>query len=559
MFRILLSSAALLVGMAQANQWHALVIGVNVYEDTRFDTLNGAVNDAQALAAALRNQGVQPQVLLNDEVRYDTIRAWWQTTIKQVKAGDTVFFSFAGHGAQEAEHFPGTERANARADDPDTEIISDGLDEVLLLPGYQDVGQASMERIVDQEILGWAQQVTQKGARVFVVADVCYAGGLTRSALSGRDYGDTLTKARNGGTSVIQPSNRTVRGTEASAILRVSDTAAFDSRFFYAVPFANEQDKVVETVIDGKPHGVLSFLMAQALAGQAQDNQGSPVQTFAQLYYFLLEKSQNLSLNNTKASLSGVDTQNHSTSFLPQAATSVMPVKIKLPTLFPYGDCPKLAAVAGLFTLANEPKTADFRWHCSDGTVIRTGVVTVAYDITTPDEVQAFFRQQALLRAIEAIKLPRFAAGIRAVQAQPGQDITVFEEGDKVAIEFAAPKGFDTLMAFNLPASGGIQVIHAVSIPSLKHLPQTRGKDNFDTLLGETIVTPPFGNDHLLLLAVHTDALSQSPFLRAVVKGKTLPQGNRGNELLLDMKGLSNKQAALAIVPFTSVRTVGGR
>lgn len=559
MFRILLLAPALLVGLAQANHWHALVVGANLYHDARFDTLDGAVNDAQIIADALKNQGVHPQVLLNDKARYDTIHAWWQTTIKQAKAGDTVFFSFAGHGAQEAEHFPGTELANARADDPDQNVIDDGLDEVLLLPGYQDAGKASMERIVDQEILGWAHQATQKGARVFVVADACYAGGLTRSALSGRDYGDTLTKTRNGGASVIQPSDRTVRSTEASAILRTSDKAAFESRLFYAVPFANEQDKVLEIILDGKPHGALSFLMAQALAGQAQDKQGKQVQTLAQLRKFLQEKSRELTENGQEASLAGVDRENKDSSFLPQAAALIMPPKAKAPALFANKDCPKLSDVAGLFTLANEPKAADFRWHCSDGTVIRTGVVTVAYDITTPTEVQAFFRQQILLRAIEAIKLPRFAAGIRVVQAQPGQDVTVFEEGDKVAIEFAAPKGFDTLIAFNFPAAGGIQVINAAPIPSLKHLSQTQGKDNFDTLLGETIVTPPFGNDHLLLLAVHNDALSQSPFLRAVMKDKTLQQGSSGDELLLDMEALSNKQAALAIVPFTSVRTAEGR
>ena len=53
MFRTSLLTAALLAGMAQAGQWHALVVGANTYEDGRFDTLDGAVNDAQSLAAAL--------------------------------------------------------------------------------------------------------------------------------------------------------------------------------------------------------------------------------------------------------------------------------------------------------------------------------------------------------------------------------------------------------------------------------------------------------------------------------------------------------------------------
>ena len=78
MFRTSLLTAALLAGMAQAGQWHALVVGANTYEDGRFDTLDGAVNDAQSLAAALKMQGVQPQVLLNDKVRYAAIRDWWQ-------------------------------------------------------------------------------------------------------------------------------------------------------------------------------------------------------------------------------------------------------------------------------------------------------------------------------------------------------------------------------------------------------------------------------------------------------------------------------------------------
>ena len=562
MFRTSLLTAALLAGMAQAGQWHALVVGANTYEDGRFDTLDGAVNDAQSLVAALKKQGVQPQVLLNDKVRYAAIRDWWQASIKQAKAGDTLFFSFAGHGAREAEHFPGTELTNARADG--AEAIDDGLDEVLLLPGYLDQGKASAERIVDQEILGWAQQATQKGARVFIVADACFAGGMTRSALSGRDYGDTLMKSRNGGANIIEPEDRTPRGTEASAKLRASDKAAFGHRLVYAVPFENEEKVVPEIVVDGKTHGALSYLMAQALAGQARNELGAPVQTLAQLRRFLREQSRKATESGQQVSLEGIDQENKNTPFLPQAANAApaekpaAATKRKAPALFAGKDCPKLTAAAGLFTLASAPQAADFRWQCDDGTIVRTGVVTVAYDIGDSAAVQAFFRQQALLRNIEAVRLPRFAANIRAVQARPGQEVTVFEEGDEVAIAFAAPKGFDTLIALNLPAGGGVQMINAAHIDALARLPQAQGEDAVDTLLGETTVAPPFGNDHLLLLAVHRDTLAQLPFLSAVVENGNLPQGSGSDELLLDLQALSGKQAALAIVPFTSVRTTGG-
>ena len=102
-------------------------------------------------------------------------------------------------------------------------------------------------------------------------------------------------------------------------------------------------------------------------------------------------------------------------------------------------------------------------------------------------------------------------------------------------------------------------MINAAHIDALARLPRAQGEDAVDTLLGETTVAPPFGNDHLLLLAVHRDTLAQLPFLSAVVENGNLPQGSGGDELLLDLQALSGKQATLAIVPFTSVRTAGGR
>ncbi len=75
----------------------ALVVGVNDY--LHVEPLQGAVADAEELAAALRGAGaIDVQVLADHDATRMAIAAAWQDLIWQTEPGDTLIFSFAGRG-----------------------------------------------------------------------------------------------------------------------------------------------------------------------------------------------------------------------------------------------------------------------------------------------------------------------------------------------------------------------------------------------------------------------------------------------------------------------------
>jgi hypothetical protein len=80
---------------------YGLVIGIDDYIGTEND-LEGAVNDAQDVAHSLNEAGAKEVVrLLNDDASKDKIVAAWEGLVNKAKAGDTIVFSYAGHGGQE--------------------------------------------------------------------------------------------------------------------------------------------------------------------------------------------------------------------------------------------------------------------------------------------------------------------------------------------------------------------------------------------------------------------------------------------------------------------------
>lgn len=118
------------------------------------------------MANSLNEAGAKEVVrLLNDDARKDRIVAVWERLL--AKAGDTIVFSYAGHGGQEP----------APPDRHDKTHI-----ESFLLGHFEPSGPGTRERIVDDEVFVWLQQADRKGVKVVFVADSCHSGGMERSA-----------------------------------------------------------------------------------------------------------------------------------------------------------------------------------------------------------------------------------------------------------------------------------------------------------------------------------------------------------------------------------------
>lgn len=245
------ATAAMLAGAAPA--WadvYGLVIGVDDYQNV--SKLDGAVNDAKDIAQALRKLKAKDVRLLTDrQADRDSILAAWKDITGKAKAGDTVFLSFAGHGAQVP--VPGQAKSQ----------------QFIVLPGFDVKGQGTYQRLMDAEFGEMLRMVPQLNV-VFIV-DSCHAGTMTRS------YGaKPKVKTRAVTVPPLQDDKLanipvTTRGTFSDA----GNVALPHVVHLGAVP-PDELDP--EIMIDGKPRGALSYSVARALEGYADINKDGVLQ-----------------------------------------------------------------------------------------------------------------------------------------------------------------------------------------------------------------------------------------------------------------------------------------
>jgi hypothetical protein len=88
---------------ALAANLYGLVVGIDDYVGSGND-LEGAANDANDIARALSAAGATEVVrLIDDEASKDRIAAAWDALVAKAAPGDTIVFSYAGHGGQEPE------------------------------------------------------------------------------------------------------------------------------------------------------------------------------------------------------------------------------------------------------------------------------------------------------------------------------------------------------------------------------------------------------------------------------------------------------------------------
>jgi hypothetical protein len=229
----------------------ALIIGVDHYATRR--NLRGAVADARDLEQAVKKGGVRDLTVLIDQ---DASRRQVETAMERLVAGsrpgDLIIVSFAGHGAQSPERI--------KDSDPDH------VDEVFVLPAFDDHGPATAERILDKEINVWLKRIEQKGAHTLFLADTCHGGGLTREV----DLRAGEMSYRQTSISIASLDDAlTPISTDAD---RLRQPEEFDRVTFLAA--ADKWTKAPEVRIEGQPtlRGALSYAVARAFEGGADRN-----------------------------------------------------------------------------------------------------------------------------------------------------------------------------------------------------------------------------------------------------------------------------------------------
>ena len=251
----------------------ALVIGIDTYQ---FEpSLKGAVADARDIESSLRRSGATDVTALFDAAsdRASVISSV-RRLLSRSQAGDLVILSIAGRGAQEPEHFKGSQ--------------PDGKDDVFILAGFDpNTVAGSQQRILRSEFNHLIRQFALKGARVLFVADVGYGGGLAREV-----------DPRAAEMSYRQAKTYTIAQDALEPISTANDAPSNGAGFERTMVLAAAERTATapEVRIPGESglRGALSYAVARALEGAADENQDGQV-TWDELFRYVSQVAYQLS------------------------------------------------------------------------------------------------------------------------------------------------------------------------------------------------------------------------------------------------------------------------
>jgi hypothetical protein len=185
---------------------------------------------------------------------------------RQAGPGDEVAILLAGHGSEQPDQVP------PDPDDPEP----NGMDQVFL---PADAEQPDRRRkvipggIIDDELRLWLKAITDRGARVFLVADCCHAGTLLRGQAEDGVRGipaeqlwppEVLEEARKNGTRA-SGSQRGVGHTPSP--FKLEKAAAL-----VALYACQPEQKTYEFPLpdrEGEKHGLLTWTVCQLLSQSA--------------------------------------------------------------------------------------------------------------------------------------------------------------------------------------------------------------------------------------------------------------------------------------------------
>lgn len=489
-----------------------LVVGINDYK--HLSKLDGAVADAKDVEAALKASGVKNiTTLLDGDATREAILDAWRTILKTARAGDTVVFSYAGHGGQERERVRGNE--------------DDGLDEVFLLAGFSEDESGNGERIIDDEL--HQLFIAARHLKIVFVADSCHSGTMTRN------FDNRAGKLRTRLASYGEIVNDQLPPPDPKAAA-INPELLDNVVFFGAV---QDHELALEYAIDGVVRGALSWSFARALRGHADQN-GDQVINTRELERFLLEK---------------VRTVTEGRQF-PQMVPRGRPTEIAFRVTQPAGAAAQQSALAkplnlnvtgtsdapGLTAGLRDVKLvasgrADLTWDRASGEVVSASgdVVARLGANAAPGRIQPLVDKWLLLRDLgqlaeqQPLNL-RIDAGNGTHHA--GTELKILLDGHTGS----------NLTLVNLAVDGTVQfLVPWPSSPNRNYHGPIKPGETFGFKLK---VSPPYGADHLVALTsprkmslLHKELLSldgkqAAGLLRSIIarrlQGETYQLGSVG-------------------------------
>ncbi|MEM8646410.1 MAG: caspase family protein [Pseudomonadota bacterium] len=484
--RLTIALAALLFAATGAKaDVYGLVIGIDKYQ--HLPSLAGAVNDARDIDDALRTMGAKKVIMLLDgEATRERILQSWRELTDEAAPGDTIVFSYAGHGGQEPEKVVGSE--------------DDRLDETFQLAGFQNVRPGNAERILDNEInLMFAKA---RHLKIIFVADSCHSGTMTRSF----DSRSGVLRTRLGGYGAIVD-DPLPPPTEATASLNPED---LDNIVYFG---AVRDDQVVQEIkIDQKPRGALSWSFARALRGRADLDRNGAVNT-QELAQYVTEAVRTRSAGRQHPQM----TPRGKPAEISLAVGSAGPDPFDRPAALSIVNLPSGNSLEGAFTNVTiaAQDNADLIWDYASGDVITSDGDVIAHlgPQASAANAQAIVDKWLLLRDLGQLA----ESNPMSVRVEPSDKL--HRSGQQIAIQLSGHK-HPNLVAFNLAVDGTVQFL--IPTPNDPD-PRYHGKLREGQALRFPLkVVPPFGADHLVALSV--------------------PAANA--ELIKGLKRLNNRKAA---------------
>ncbi|MEZ5923071.1 MAG: caspase family protein [Hyphomicrobiaceae bacterium] len=486
---------------------YGFVIGINDYLGTAND-LAGAVNDAEDIAGALRAAHAKRVIKFIDQAgtKFNIERSFLKL-VADAKAGDTILFSYSGHGTQEPEP-------------PDRHGEVDGKNEVFLLSGYTTRGPGTKERILDDEIFLWLKQADDKGVNVVFVADSCHSGTMNRSVRS------DAVRYRNADLGAI---------TEDELDFPPPETATLTEADLKHVTFigATTDDKLTpEVKIGGKWRGALSWSIARALEGRADRDANGEVDQFELIGYIVpavaswVESQQTpqvVPLRPERVALFPVDADAASTLVLAaneagqtgiirETASDALKIAVE-------GGGPDGAEGVAFSEIVADKSEADLIWYKTEGKVEHRlgGEVASGVDENGIKPIISKFAALKWLKANAAFDPVN--AGLKSGDKRyaPGEVIELAVDGAKQPF----------LTMFNMPPDGRVEYFY----PSPSN-PDEADKDWRNNALNERFKVdhPPYGAEHLV--AIFTDR--PLPELHAVLAAMKSAKDASGLQVVLE-------------------------
>ena len=477
LFIALLSSFSFINSTSYAANLYGIVIGINDYLGDAND-LGGAVNDAKDIHASLKQAGAKKiELFLDGDATKRNIKSAWDKIVAEAKAGDTIIFTYAGHGYQEDEP-------------PGRNGEKDGKNETFLLAKYNPNGAGSEERIVDDELFEWTKKADDKGIQVILVADSCHSGTMHRSA------GNKKIRYRTGDFEKITndqlkyPGKETAHLTEKSLKLMTFVSATSDDRL------------TPEITINNRYRGALSWSFARALEGAADHNGDGAVSQLELLGYIVpavkahVENQQSPQIQPLRAAtrplflikekkggfMQSLFTK--SISFGSTRAADFTTLKVGVIG----GSSSSLKNIPSVSVVSNTQE-ADVVWNVSQGTVVHNIGGLVAENVT-PDTVKYVISKWATLKLLKAktIENPLTTSLLRGDHR--------YRKGDLVEIKVSDIR-YPYLTLFNLPPDGKVEFFLPNPNRASDATKDWRDQSYYQKF---RVTHPPYGAEHLVAI-----------------------------------------------------------